>query len=38
MERSFKTAELLVDALDKASLSHQRRITKPLAKTVLEAL
>lgn len=38
MERSFKMAERLVRAVDKASLSHKRRITKPLAKTVLESL
>jgi chromosomal replication initiation ATPase DnaA len=38
MERSFQTAKNLVKALDKASLSHKRRITKPLAKTVLESL
>ena len=37
IERSFAAAQALVDALDKAALVAQRRITTPLARDVLNA-
>ena len=38
MERSLKAAEELVSALDEAALAEHRRITRPLARKVLEEL
>lgn len=38
MERSIAAAQVLVDALDRAALSVGRRITRPLAAEVLEAM
>ncbi len=38
MERSFDAARRLVDALDKTALASQRRITVPLARSVLGRL
>lgn len=38
MERSFASARAVVEALDGTSLAHQRPITVPLARAVLERL
>jgi hypothetical protein len=38
MERSFASARLLVDSLDREALARQRRVTRPLAAELLERM
>ncbi len=38
LERSFRAVECVVDAIDKAALSEQRKITVPLVRHVLDAM